>query len=367
MVKSLNLIKFLKKKKINFFCGVPDSILKNFSLEIEDNKNNYITANEGNAVALASGYYLSKKKLPCVYMQNSGLGNAINPLSSLCHNKVFSIPCLLLIGWRGAPGIKDEPQHSVKGLITKKILNLLDIKHYVLTKNDDFVGLNKLINYSVKEQKPVACLVKQGILGKNLEYKDKTDQNLISTYEVIKSIFKSIKKKTYVIATTGYASRVAFKVQKELSNKHIKIFYMVGSMGHINNFSLGFSLNKKEKVICIDGDGSFLMHLGSMLLTSIHKKKNFKYILLNNNVHDSVGSQNTNVNKINLKLFFNSLAINNFKSITSLKDLTVLNTLLRSNKSIFLEIKTKLQKDKNLPRPKNLINIKKYFSDMDIK
>ncbi len=363
MVKSTKLIKFLKKKRIDFFCGVPDSILKNFSSEIENKNNNLITANEGNAVALASGYYLSTKKIPCIYMQNSGLGNAINPLSSLSHKKVYSIPSLLLIGWRGATGEKDEPQHLVKGSITKKILKLLNIKFYELKKNDNFVKLNNLIKYSIKNQKPVACLVRKNIIEKDQKSKNKINNNAISCYSILKTIFKSIKKKTYIVTTTGYTSRVAFKVQEELSNKYIKIFYMVGSMGHINNFSLGFSLNKKENVICIDGDGSFIMHLGSMLLTSIYKKKNFKYILLNNNAHDSVGSQSTGLNKINLKYFFKSLGINNFKSINKSKQLLNINNLMKSDKPIFLEIKTTLQTDKNLPRPKNLLNIKKFFSN----
>ena len=160
-----NLLALLKKKQINFFAGVPDSVLKNFTNKLEsNNKKNLILTNEGSAVATAIGYYLATQKIPCVYMQNSGLGNAINPLISIAHDKVYKIPMLLIVGWRGAPGLKDEPQHIVKGEITTKILKLCGIKHCTIQSENDFLKLKKLIDYSKKNKRIIACLIKNKTL-----------------------------------------------------------------------------------------------------------------------------------------------------------------------------------------------------------
>jgi phosphonopyruvate decarboxylase len=161
-----NIFRFLKNKKIDFFTGVPDSILKFFSLPLENcNKYNHIiSTNEGSAVSTAIGYYLSRKKIAAVYLQNSGLGNAINPLISIASKEVYSVPMLLIIGWRGAPGIKDEPQHNAKGRITSSLLKLLKIKTCLLKNEKDFSKLSKLITYSKKNKVPVACLVKKNTL-----------------------------------------------------------------------------------------------------------------------------------------------------------------------------------------------------------
>ena len=157
----------LKKNEISFFTGVPDSVLKDTNSHFKNKKNNYhfVTGNEGSAVALAIGYFLSTNKIPCVYMQNSGLGNAINPLISIAHKKIYSIPMLLLIGWRGTPGIKDEPQHMVKGAITTKLLKLLNINFCTIKTSKDLKKLKKIISYSKKTQQPVACLVSKNILS----------------------------------------------------------------------------------------------------------------------------------------------------------------------------------------------------------
>ncbi len=169
MIKLKNFFNFLKKRNISFFTGVPDSILKDFNTYINENKIKHIAAtNEGSAVALATGYFLSKKKIPAVYLQNSGLSNALNPLVSILHKKVYSIPSLLIIGWRGAPGVKDEPQHLTKGLITKDILKLAGIRYCVLDNKKKFKFLDKLLKHSRKNNTPVACLVK-----KNIFYKEK--------------------------------------------------------------------------------------------------------------------------------------------------------------------------------------------------
>ena len=195
MILTKNIINVLKSNKIDFFTGVPDSVLKNLSYEF---KKNHITVNnEGTAIALATGYYLSTGKIPCVYMQNSGLGNAINPLISIAHRDVYSIPSVLIIGWRGSPKKKDEPQHIAKGRITKDLLKLLDIKYCILKKKEDLKKLNILIKYSKKNLKTVACLIEKNQIVKNKSTKNLKEINnyKITRYSFIKTLLEMEKKK----------------------------------------------------------------------------------------------------------------------------------------------------------------------------
>ena len=181
MIAADNLLKVFKKNNINFFTGVPDSILKNFSIEIEHypNQKHIIATSEGAAVSLGIGYYLSTKKLPCIYLQNSGLGNAINPLISVASKAVYSIPLLLLVGWRGSPQNKDEPQHQAKGKITKKLLNLLKIKNFIRKNNSDLIKINDLIRYAKKNKSFVTCLIEKNKLITNKKKINKDDKKAI--------------------------------------------------------------------------------------------------------------------------------------------------------------------------------------------
>ena len=216
MIDTKKFIKFLKRKNINFFTGVPDSLLKSFSKELEttSHKNNIIAANEGAAVSLGLGYFLATKKIPCIYMQNSGLGNAINPLASLVHEKVYSIPMLLIIGWRGGPSHSDEPQHEVKGKITLKLLKLLKIKYLILNENKKkFDEISKLISFSKKFSKPVAIVVKKNT------FLSKKSRTLISKNksilrgEIIEILLNKLDKKSKIISTTGYTSRELHQIR----------------------------------------------------------------------------------------------------------------------------------------------------------
>ena len=363
MIKLENFFNFLKKREINFFTGVPDSILKEFSIYIEHKKIKHIQAtNEGSAVALASGYFLSNKKIPAIYLQNSGLGNAINPLISISHKNVYSIPSLLVIGWRGAPGLKDEPQHSTKGKITKNLLKLSGIKYCILNNDKSLKKLSQLLIYSKKNNVPVACLIK-----KNTFYKYKThfvdkNKNLndLKRDFIIKELLKKVRN-TKIISSTGYISRELFRLSSSQQKKNN--FYVVGGMGHCSMIALGYSLFSKKQVLCLDGDGSMLMHLGSIFTIGQHSKKNFKYILLNNNSHESVGRQKTNLSKINLEKIIKEFKFEKYYLIKSKKDLNYkLNFFLASKKRSFLEIKmSSLNNNSLLGRPKNFIEIKKNF------
>ena len=364
MIKVNSLIQKLKKNKIDFFCGVPDSVLKKFISSLNKyNFKNIVTANEGTAISLASGYHLITKKLPCVYMQNSGLGNAINPLTSIAHEKVYSIPMLLIIGWRGAPGIKDEPQHEVKGLITTKLLNLLKIRYLILNKSKDLNKITTLIKYSKTKKVPVAILVKNNIFSDiNFKTKHKKNQKYISREFFFENFLKIVPKKTYLISNTGYTSRELYQIKKNKKINVGKDFYMVGGMGHASSLSLGVSLKTKVQTFCLDGDGSLLMHMGSLVTNAAFSKKNFKHILFNNNLHESVGDQKTMVNKINFLIFTKSLGYKNYYLIKEKKKIVeILKKFIKSVGPSFLEVKINPGTLNNLQRPKYLEKIKNEF------
>ena len=284
MINPDYFFKFLKRNKINFFAGVPDSILKNtknFFSKIDSN-HHVITANEGLAVSACVGYHLSTNNLACAYMQNSGLGNALNPLISIAHQKVYSIPMLLLIGWRGSPGVKDEPQHMLKGKITPSLLKLLGIKYCVLNSNKDFIKLKKIISFAKRNKQTVACLIKKGTFEpsslKNIKNISKKNY-LLKRENFIQKMLSQISKKTKIVATTGFTSRELNQIRKNNKIKKGYDFYMVGGMGHSSMVALGASMKSKENIICLDGDGSFLMHLGAIVSIASNAGKNFKHIL----------------------------------------------------------------------------------------
>ena len=365
MIETEKLFKFLKKEKIDFFTGVPDSVLKTASSFLESKKEkHFITTNEGSSIAMAIGYYLATKKIPCVYMQNSGLGNAINPLISISHKKVYSIPMLIIIGWRGAPGIKDEPQHNVKGKITKSILKLLNIKSVTLNNDKDFKKLKKLIKFSKINSVPVAILLKKNILiNNNSKLQKKINiSDKIQRSDVIEILLKIIKKNSKLIATTGFTSRELNQIRSKKRSNKGNDFYMVGGMGHSSVLSLGVSTKTKHEVICLDGDGSFLMHLGSIVSIGKKSRKNFKHLLFNNFSHESVGGQSTNIDKVNIEKLIKSVGYKHYFLLKKKQEIeNKLKTFLKKPGPSLLEVRIKMGSMKDLSRPKNLIKIKKNF------
>lgn len=351
------------QKNFNFFSGVPDSLLSKLTKRLNSKKiKHFIAANEGSAIAHGIGYYLAKKKVPCVYFQNSGLGNAINPLISIAHKKVYSIPLFLIIGWRGSPNSLDEPQHMVKGEITLKILKLMGIKYLILKKKDNLQHLKKLIKFSKKNNQPVACIIKNEILSdinknKNLSLYSKG----IKRIDFIKYLINETDKKTKFISTTGYTSRELYYLRKNKFKYQGNDFYMVGGMGHSASVATSYTSFTKKNVICLDGDGSLIMHLGSLVSCSAYLK-NFKYILLNNNSHESVGGQTTNAQFINFKRLSKSLGFTNYLKLENQNDIkNKIKKFLNLKRKVFLEVKIKTGSIKNLIRPKNFLKIKKDF------
>jgi phosphonopyruvate decarboxylase len=364
MIKVNTLINLLKKNNTDFFTGVPDSVLKQLSSSLQsvDKKNHIIATNEGAAVSIGIGQYLSTKKIPAIYMQNSGLSNALNPLISIAHEKVYSIPLILIIGWRGSPRIKDEPQHNVKGKITEQILKLLNIKYSILRSTSDLNKFDRQIKLAKKNKSIVACLIEQGTLEKNKITKKKKDFYNLDKELFLKSLLENLNKNTNIISSTGYNSRELMYIREKYKFNNTKDFYMVGGMGHTSSVALGYSLSAKNKTICIDGDGSLLMHLGSIKTAGTFANKNFKYILLNNNAHDSVGGQSTYANDINFAQLSKSLGFKKFYSINSQKNLKkIVKKFLSEDKLSFLEVKVANSKIKKLPRPTDLIKIKNQF------
>tara|TARA_B100001057_G_scaffold378071_1_gene383413 strand:+ start:1417 stop:2526 length:1110 start_codon:yes stop_codon:yes gene_type:complete len=364
-VNPSNFIKFLSRKKINFFTGVPDSLLKNLLLELDKKslQKNIISCNEGTAVSTAAGYYLATKKIPCVYMQNSGLGNAINPLASITHSKVYSIPLLLLVGWRGEPKIIDEPQHMVKGKITLDLLKLLKIKYLIInSKTKSFKKISKLISFSKKTNSVIAIVVQKGTFESINKMSIKKNKFSLKRSEIIENILRNIPNKTSLISTTGYTSRELNFLRSQKKIKNGKDFYMVGGMGHASSVAFGVSKFKKSKVICLDGDGSFLMHLGALQTIGYYGKENFFHVLFNNRSHESVGGQNIRSEKINFKNLSKSLGYKNYYNIKKKSDVNKIKKIfnLKSGPT-FVEVLVSNGTFKKLTRPKNFIKIKKEF------
>ena len=361
MIKVNHLVNLLKKNKTNFYTGVPDSVLKELSSFLKNKKNHIIATNEGAAVSIGIGHYLSTKKIPCVYMQNSGLSNAMNPLISIAHKKVYSIPLILIIGWRGSPGMEDEPQHNVKGKITKQLLKLLNIKYTILRSDKDLSKFQKQINFAKKNKSVVAGLIEKGTLKKKkISYKK--DFYKLNKEFFLKTLLENLPINSKVISSTGYNSRELIYLREKYKLKKNQDFYMVGGMGHTASVALGYSINTKKKTICVDGDGSFLMHLGSIKTAGTFAKKNFKYILLNNNSHDSVGGQSTYSNSINFEKFSKSLGFKKFYLIKNeLEIKKKIKSFLSIKHASFLEVKISNSSLKKLPRPENLLKIKYDF------
>jgi len=365
MISPNDLLKIFLDNEINFFTGVPDSVLKNLTILFsKKKKNHFVAVNEGSAIAIAIGSYLRTGKIPLVYMQNSGLGNAINPLVSIADKNVYNIPIIILIGWRIAPDINDESQHYKMGKITISLLNLLGISHIILNKDSDLNKLKKKLISIKKSKKSLAILIKNKTLSKPANiHRKKNINEIISRYKSLELILPIIKK-YYIFSTTGYTSREILKI----SEKHkidLKCFYNVGGMGHVSSLNLGFlnSLNSKAKSICVDGDGALLMHLGSMHTAGSIKNKNFKHLLFNNFSHLSVGGQKTYSENINVNLLVKSLGYRNYYKINHYKNLKKIFSkfLLEAGPSL-LEIQCNNEVIENLPRIKNFTKIYKKFT-----
>ena len=282
-----------------FFTGIPDSLLKNFCAYItdhEDANKHIIPSNEGSAIALATGHYLATGKIPLVYMQNSGLGNAVNPLLSLVDSDVYRIPLILVIGWRGEPGVKDEPQHITQGRLTCPLLDTMGIPSVVMAEDSETLQTQISACYAsiASTGKPFAFVVRKDTFAPYTLKNNSVVEAEMSREKAIEIVMLSSDEKDIFVSTTGMASRELYELRLSHGMGHEKDFLTVGSMGHASQIALGIALEKKDRrVICIDGDGAALMQMGGFAIIGTQKPSNYLHIIVNNGAHDSVGGQPT--------------------------------------------------------------------------
>ena len=306
MINPKFFIDSLASKDIDFFAGVPDSLLKNICAYITDNlpkEQNIIAANEGGAMGIAAGYHLATGKIPVVYMQNSGEGNIINPLASLTDKEVYNIPVLLLIGWRGRPGIHDEPQHVKQGKVTTGLLNTMGINYTVLSKEEDKAAkqIDVAIEYMQCTKECYALVIEKDTFD-TYALSSNTDNGFVTHRELaIETAVSCLQENAVVVSTTGMISRELFEIREKRGEGHERDFLTVGSMGHASQIALGIALQQPHRPIyCFDGDGASIMHMGNMAITASMQPKNYIHIIFNNGAHDSVGGQPTVGLQINL-------------------------------------------------------------------
>lgn len=361
MISPKFFIDTLNSYEIDFFAGVPDSLLKNMCAYIADNidaKHNIIAANEGAAVGIAAGYHLATNKAGVVYMQNSGEGNIINPLASLTDNEVYNIPVLLLIGWRGRPGVHDEPQHVKQGKVTTSLLNVMGVNYDVLSKDEGKVAQQIAKAVEVLKQNEVYALVIEKDTFEDYKLQNVEINNLVMTREeAVQTVVAAIGEKDAIVSTTGMISRELFEARSGWNQGHERDFLTVGSMGHASQIALGIALEKEDRTIwCFDGDGATLMHMGSMAIIASKAPKNYVHVVFNNGAHDSVGGQPTVGLNINIPAVAKAVGYKEAYSVDNKQDLEQVVSMLNTRLSmiggpILLEVKVKKGNRKDLGRP----------------
>lgn len=343
----------------DFYTGVPDSQLKalcNYLMNTYgiDQKHHIIAANEGNCTALAAGYHLATGKVPVVYMQNSGEGNIINPVASLLNDKVYAIPMIFIVGWRGEPGVHDEPQHIYQGEVTVKLLEDMDVRTFIISKDtteDELSAAMDSFRSELANGKQVAFIVRKGAIKYDEEVEYRNDNKMIRE-DIIRHIAKASGEDP-IVSTTGKPSRELFETRTANGQSHKYDFLTVGSMGHASSIALGVAINKPDRRIwCIDGDGAVLMHMGSMAVLGANAPKNMIHIVINNGAHETVGGMPTVASKIDLVAiakacgYPNAVCVDNFDDL----DKELENAKARDELS-FIEVKCSIGARDDLGRP----------------
>ncbi|HRX15410.1 MAG TPA: phosphonopyruvate decarboxylase [Spirochaetota bacterium] len=353
------LLGFAEDLGIDFFTGVPDSQLKALCDTLFDrfksSDNHIVAANEGAAVALASGHYLATGKPALVYMQNSGIGNAVNPVCSLTNDKVYAIPMLFVVGWRGKPGVHDEPQHVFQGEITVKLLELLEIKTFILTKetsDSDFETIGNEIKKVLASGKSAAIVVEKDALQTDVK-PDFNNSFSMTREEALGVIIEKSEDSDIFVSTTGKMSRELFETRERLNQGHSKDFLTVGSMGHSVMIAAAISLNKKNRrVFCLDGDGALLMHGGSLAVNGTLACPNMVHIVINNRAHESVGGMPTAAAHIDLVAMALSCGYKkSFRAENEEELSAILNKINKTEGPVFVEVNTNIKSRKELGRP----------------
>ena len=368
--------KFVNALGADFFTGVPDSQLKalcNYLMSTYgvDGKHHIIAANEGNCTAIAAGYHLATGKVPVVYMQNSGEGNVINPVASLLNDKVYGIPCIFVIGWRGEPGVHDEPQHIYQGEVTVKLMEDMGLATHIIGKDTtDGEIAAKMAEFApaLAEGKQVAFVVRKGALefGGKVKY---ANENTMLREAIIEHIADAAGE-DIIVSTTGKASRELFEIREARGQHHGRDFLTVGSMGHSSSIALGIALQKPEKKIwIIDGDGAVLMHMGAMAVMGAQKPGNVVHIVINNGAHETVGGQPTAMENVDVVAVAKGCGYVHAVSVDNFADLDrALEDAKRSDALSLIEVKCAIGARDDLGRPtttarENKIAFMNYLSE----
>ena len=358
MVRPEFFVNTLKEHGIDFYAGVPDSLLKNICAYITDNlpaEQNIIAANEGGAMGVAAGYHLATGKVPVVYMQNSGEGNIINPLASLTDKEVYNIPVLLVIGWRGRPGVHDEPQHIKQGKVTTGLLNTMGINYAILPKDEESVAkqIKIAVDFMKVTNECYALVIEKDTFDAYKLQDTEVNGLTISREEAIQKVTSSIEDNACIVSTTGMISRELFEARTAWNQDHERDFLTVGSMGHASQIALGIALQKPERrVYCFDGDGASIMHMGNMAITASMKCKNYVHIVFNNGAHDSVGGQPTVGLKIDLCAVAKAVGYVVTYSVKTMEELEAkLAEIKNTEGPVLLQVCVKKGNRKDLGRP----------------
>lgn len=356
MVNQEKLFNSLTEQGINFFTGVPDSLLNDFCLYLcnhYDKDRHVMAANEGNAVAIAAGHYLATGDIPLVYMQNSGIGNASNPLLSLTHECVYGIPMILVIGWRGDPAIKDHAQHKKQGKLTPVLMKDMDIPYEILDDEATVIAKFAWAYQRAKEiSSPVALIAKKGVLAQKEKHQDYPESTLMSREEAISAVIEVFGSDAIYLASTGRATR---ELHEQLKLKGIDCgheFLNVGSMGHVSSVALGMAIARPDKkIVVFDGDAATVMHMGSLATIGRYQPKNLIHIVLNNGVNESVGGQPSAGQKINLTNIAKACGYSTSIYVEKDRDLkSVINGLSESDKPIFIDVHVRQGIRKDMPK-----------------
>lgn len=355
----MNVEHLVKLLGADFYTGVPDSQLKalcNYLMATYgiDPHHHIIAANEGNCTALAAGYHLATGKVPVVYMQNSGEGNIINPVASLLNDKVYAIPVIFIIGWRGEPGIHDEPQHIYQGEVTIKLLDDMGIASFIIgkdTTDDEVEEAMKGFREELRTGKDVAFVIRKGALTDAPKVEYKNDNHMVRE-EIIQHIVNASDEDP-IVSTTGKASRELFETRVANGQSHKYDFLTVGSMGHSSSIALGVAINKPEQRIwCVDGDGAVLMHMGSMAVLGTNKPRNLIHVVINNGAHETVGGMPTVAGGIDFVAIAKACGYPNAVSVDNFDDLDKeLENAKGRNELSLIEVKCSIGAREDLGRP----------------
>jgi phosphonopyruvate decarboxylase len=372
-MKASFFLQEVNKLDIRTITGIPDSTLKQFCdvVQLDNGKTfqHYVTANEGAAVGLAIGEYLASRRPCLVYLQNSGLGNIINPLASIANKEVYGIPILFMVGWRGEPGKKDEPQHVYQGKITCELLDIMDVPYSIIDETTTEVQLKEIflrVRDILNQDRQYAVIVKKNTFEKEKSFIWENGYTLIRE-QVLKSLLEMIYNNSYIVSTTGKISRELYEQSDALYGEHDRIFMTVGGMGHASMIAYGMAqANPSRKIVCVDGDGAVMMHMGALAFIAKQSPKNLLHIVINNTAHESVGVMPTGFSGKTYSQIATACGYPNAVTVTNIKEMkNIIFNVMDKQELAMIEIMVSLESRMDLGRPKECARENKiHFMDM---